>query len=104
MVALIEQLLGKGLDLHIYDRDVSESRLMGANREYIEREIPHIWTLIRPSIPEVLSRADTIVVGNGSAEFRSVRDHLRADQILIDLVRAFGAVPAGDPRYQGIAW
>lgn len=104
MVALIEQLLGKGLDLHIYDRDVSESRLMGANREYIEREIPHIWTLIRPSIPEVLSRADTIVVGNGSAEFRSVRDHLRDDQILIDLVRAFGTVPAGDPRYQGIAW
>ena len=104
MVALIEQLLGKGLDLHIYDRDVSESRLMGANREYIEREIPHIWTLIRPSIPEVLSRADTIVVGNGSAEFRSGRDHLRDDQILIDLVRAFGTVPAGDPRYQGIAW
>jgi GDP-mannose 6-dehydrogenase len=104
MVALIEQLLGKGLDLHIYDRDVSESRLMGANREYIEREIPHIWTLIRPSISEVLSRADTIVVGNGSSEFRSIRDHLRADQILIDLVRAFGVVPPGDRRYQGIAW
>ena len=60
--------------------------------------------LIRPSIAEVLSRADTIVVGNGSSEFRSIREHLRSDQILIDLVRAFGAVPAGDPRYQGIAW
>jgi GDP-mannose 6-dehydrogenase len=104
MVALIEQLLGKGMELHIYDRDVSESRLMGANREYIEREIPHIWTLMRPSIKEVLSGADTIVVGNGSGEFRSVRDSLGEGQILIDLVRAFGAVPAGDKRYQGIAW
>jgi GDP-mannose 6-dehydrogenase len=104
MVALIEQLLGKGVELHIYDRDVSESRLMGANREYIEREIPHIWTLMRPSINEVLTRADTIVVGNGSDEFRTVRDQLGADQILIDLVRAFGSVPAEDRRYQGIAW
>ena len=104
MVTLIEQLLGKGMELHLYDRDVSESRLMGANREYIEREIPHIWTLMRPTVADVLREAQVIVVGNHSGEFRSVRDHLRQDQILIDLVRAFGAVPASDTRYQGIAW
>lgn len=104
MVALIEQLLGKGLDLHIYDRDVSASQLMGANREYIEREVPHIWDLMRPTVAAVLEQSDVIVVGNGSAEFRSVRDALRDDQILVDLVRAFGPVPRSDARYQGIAW
>ena len=104
MVTLIEHLLGKGLELHIYDRDVSESQLVGANREYIEREIPHIWTLMRPSIAQVLAQADTIVLGNTSSEFRSVRDQLRQDQILIDLVRALDPVPVNDPNYQGIAW
>lgn len=104
MVALIEQLLGKGLDLQIYDRDVSESRLVGANREYIEREIPHIWTLMRPELGQVLSGADTIVLGNTSPEFRTIRDQLRPGQILIDLVRALDPVPVDDPAYQGIAW
>ena len=104
MVALIEQLIGKGLELHIYDRDVSESRLMGANREYIEREVPHIWTLMRPSVVEVMARAETIVVGNSSPEYRTIREQLDPDQILIYLVRAVGALPADDNRFQGIAW
>lgn len=104
MVALIEMLIGKGIELRIYDRDVSASRLMGANREYIEREVPHIWELMRPSVAEVLDQSEVIVVGNGSAEFRTVREALRQDQIVIDLVRAFGAVAQPDPQYQGIAW
>jgi len=104
MVALIEMLIGKGIELQIYDRDVSASRLMGANREYIEREVPHIWELMRPSVSEVMAHSEVIVVGNGSAEFQSVRDALRQDQMVVDLVRAFGDVPASDTQYQGIAW
>ncbi len=104
MVALIEQLIGKGLDLHIYDRDVSESRLMGANREYIEREIPHIWTLMRPTMADVMTRAETILIGNGSPEFRTIPEQLGTHQILIDLVGVSRSATAGDPRYQGIAW
>ena len=69
MVALIEKLLGKGFDVTIYDRDVRQARLIGANREYIEAEIPHFWEL-SATVDEVLAHAETIVVGNGSGEFR----------------------------------
>jgi GDP-mannose 6-dehydrogenase len=102
MVTLIETLLGKGLELIIYDRDVSLARLFGSNKEYIEHEIPHIAKLMRSSIDEVLEAANTIVIGNKSEEFRQIESRLRPDQTVIDLVRLFDK-PSGD-GYQGICW
>lgn len=102
MVTLIETLIGKGLELVIYDRDVSLARLFGSNREYIEHEIPHIAKLMRGSIEEVLNAADTIVIGNKSEEFRQIESRLRPEQTVIDLVRLFDR-PSGD-GYQGICW
>src|SRR5918912_2454204 len=72
MVSLIETLIGKGLQLAIYDRDVSLARLFGANKEYIEREIPHISQLMRTSVAEVLEVEDVLVIGNRSEEFRQI--------------------------------
>ena len=102
MVTLIETLLGKGLELVIYDRDVSLARLFGSNKEYIEHEIPHIAKLMRSSIDEVLDAANTIVIGNKSEEFRQIESRLRPDQTVIDLVRLFDK-RSGD-GYQGICW
>lgn len=104
MVTLIEMLLGKGLQLAIYDRDVSRGNLIGANREYIEREIPHIWSLMRASIAEVIDAADVVVIGNGSAEFRQVESRLRDGHMVVDLVRAFGRRASDGRAYQGICW
>lgn len=102
MVTLIETLLGKGLELVIYDRDVSLARLFGSNKAYIEEEIPHIAKLMRGSIDEVLSAANTIVIGNRSEEFRQIESRLRPDQTVIDLVRLLDRT-SGD-GYQGICW
>ena len=102
MVTLIETLLGKGLELVIYDRDVSLARLFGSNKAYIEEEIPHIAKLMRGSIDEVLDSANTIVIGNRSEEFRQIESRLRPGQTVIDLVRLFDRI-SGD-GYQGICW
>ncbi|HWS54620.1 MAG TPA: UDP-glucose/GDP-mannose dehydrogenase family protein [Pyrinomonadaceae bacterium] len=102
MVELIETLIGKGLQLAVYDRDVSLARLFGANKEYIQREIPHISNLMRGSVGEVLEHAEVVVIGSEAEEFRAVESQLRG-QVVIDLVRLFeGGVPGGE--LQGICW
>ncbi len=103
MVTLIETLIGKGYQLAIYDRDVSLARLVGANKEYIEREIPHISQLLRISMDEVLRDSDIIVIGNKSPEFRQVTQKLSPSQGVIDLVRLFDKASYPDV-YQGICW
>ena len=103
MVTLIETLIGKGFHLAIYDRDVSLARLVGANKEYIEREIPHISKLMRDTIDAVLSDSEIIIIGNQAEEFRNVTERLRPNQQLIDLVRLFDGRSSSE-NYQGICW
>jgi GDP-mannose 6-dehydrogenase len=103
IVSLVEMLIGKGLTLSIYDRFVSQAGLIGANREYIEREIPHIWSLMRENLDDVIGESDVIVIGNDAAEFRQAETTLRDDQTVIDLVRAFDG-HTSDGRYNGICW
>ena len=95
--------MGRESQLALYDRDVRLARLFGANKEYIEREIPHIAQLMRGSVAEVLESADLIVIGNKAEEFREVESQIRAGQIVIDLVRLFEN-RVSDESYQGICW
>ena len=103
LVTLVERLIGKGMQLAIYDGHVSRANLIGANREYIENEIPHIWTLMRETVNEVVEFGDVVVIGNGTPEFREIQPTLRDGQMVVDLVRAFGT-RISDASYQGVAW
>jgi GDP-mannose 6-dehydrogenase len=102
IVTLIETLIGKGFELALYDRHVSVAKLVGANKEYIEREIPHISKLMRTNIDGVLNDSDIVIIGNQAEEFRGVAERLRDDQQLIDLVRLYDRT--SNDNYQGICW
>ena len=103
IVTLIETLIGKGFTLSIYDADVSLAKLMGANKQYIEQEIPHISQLMRQSPAEVVETSDVLIIGNKTAEFREVAEQLSGDKTVIDLVRLFDD-RTSDDSYQGICW
>src|SRR5688572_2652318 len=104
IVILAEALLGKGYSLCIYDRNVSIARLVGANKEYINKQIPHLSSLLSDSLAEVLEQSEVIVVGNGSPEFAEALKKTRPDQIVIDLFR-LKLDPKDIPaEYTGICW
>lgn len=62
-VELAERLLGKGYELKIYDPNVSLAHLTGANKEYIDKVIPHLSGLLVSSIEE-LADSQLLVVGH----------------------------------------
>ena len=104
LVILAEALLGKGVHLRIHDKNVSLAKLVGANKHYIEEQIPHLSSLLSDSIDEVLEKSEVIVVGNGSPEFTEALRRTRPDQVVIDLFRLKidrAEVPA---EYTGICW
>ena len=103
MVTLIETLIGKGLNLTIYDRDVHLARLFGANKQYIEGGIPHISSLMRPSLDDVIEASEVIIIGKKEEEFRSLSQKLNNGRVIIDLVRLLDA-QATSSTYQGICW
>jgi GDP-mannose 6-dehydrogenase len=104
LVILAEALLGKGCELRIFDRNVSLARLVGANKQYIEEQIPHLSRHLCSSIDDVIDASEVIVIGNGAPEFSEAVMSCRSDQLIIDLVRLpldFSRLRA---KYDGICW
>ena len=87
LVTLAEQLIGKGIQLSIYDPDVHLSQLLGANRRYVEQHLPHIGQLVRADIALVIEESDLVVVGLVGADVnKALAEHVKPSQRVLDLV------------------
>ena len=104
LVTLAEQLIGKGLQLSIYDPDVHLSQLLGANRRYIEKHLPHIGQLVRADIRSVIEESEMLVVAIGGEHvMQSLKQHVRPDKSVLDLNRLPNAAELAG-QVQGLNW
>jgi len=87
MVTLVETLIGKGCDVRILDRNVAMARLLGANRRYIEEEIPHLASLMCSSVETLLAHAQVLVIGNASDDASLALAAAGPQHVVIDLTR-----------------
>jgi GDP-mannose 6-dehydrogenase len=104
LVTLAEQLIGKGMQLAIYDPEVHLAQLLGSNRRYIEQHLPHIGQLVRGDMGAVMAESEVLVVGLSTSEVaQTLARLLRPEQTVIDLVNLpdRAALPA---PVQGICW
>jgi len=104
IVVLIETLIGKGYKVAIYDEEVSLAKLRGTNKQYIEKVIPHISSLLVASISDLIDRSEVIVIGKKSPEVQQTIARLHGDKTVIDLVRLFPDLASRPTNYEGIAW
>ena len=104
LVELAETLIGKGLDLMIYDPQVNVSRLMGANKRFIENSIPHIAALMTENYIELVDSCEILIVGiDDKKVFNAIKIHSRPEQIVLDLVKIpdqYGI----KSEYHGVCW
>ena len=105
MVELAERLIGKGYDVRIYDTNVALSKLLGANRSYLEERLPHISQWLTDDVESLLEHGEIFIAGTKDPVVVAAIDSLGEDRIVIDLVR----LPRAEerrlkPGYIGIGW
>lgn len=104
-VQLVKQLIGEGCHVQIWDDNVSLGRLIGSNRQYIEEVIPHVGSLLSSDLDEVLNRAEVVIIGTRGIDRKTLENHLRPEQVIIDLVNLEKSRrPTAVPAYQGLCW
>ncbi|HVB55833.1 MAG TPA: nucleotide sugar dehydrogenase [Candidatus Acidoferrales bacterium] len=104
-VQLVKRLLGEGREIRIWDDNVSLGRLIGSNREYIEQVIPHIGSLLKANVEEVLRDAELVVIGTRDLDQDFLQKSIRPDQEVIDLVNLEKARRLQTTAaYKGICW
>ena len=104
-MTLAERLLGKGYELQINDPLVRLDHLVGANKTYLLREIPHISRLLVPDLAAVLDHAEVIIIGNSAPEFQPLREFaFREGQSVVDLSGLLKDTLPSSVPYYGISW
>jgi GDP-mannose 6-dehydrogenase len=104
LVALAEHFIGKGFHLRIYDPEVQLSRLLGANRRFIEQHVPHIGELMQGDLAAVIAESDLLIVGlSDSGLLEALRAQARPDQQVLDLVNIPGRAQWPCP-VEGLCW
>jgi GDP-mannose 6-dehydrogenase len=104
LVTVAEHLIGKGMNLLVYDPEVHLSSLLGANRRFIEQHLPHIGQLLRPDVGQVIEHAEIVIVGmQDQRVLDGLQQHLRPDQRVLDLARLPESARR-QGRYEGLCW
>jgi GDP-mannose 6-dehydrogenase len=104
ILRVIGTLVGKGYEVLLHDPSLDMQRVLGANRRFVEDEVPYLPERLRPSLDDVLAHAEVVVIGNRSAAYRTLGPRFAKGQVVVDLVAAVdrGTVTAGE--YHGLAW
>lgn len=104
LVTLAERLIGKGYELAIFDPFVDTSRLLGKNREFIEREIPHFEGMLVPTAADALAKSEVIVIGHADPAAQAAIAAAHAGRPVVDLQGARILQGTVGIAYEGVCW
>jgi GDP-mannose 6-dehydrogenase len=101
-VELAETLIGKGYHVTIYDEYVCLSKLIGANKAYINERLPHLSDHISNNLETAIADNDVVIISHRNFDAKQYRHLLKDKTAIIDLVRIHDLEEL--PNYEGICW
>ena len=103
LVEAAERLIGKGAEVTIYDPIVRPERLFGANRQYVDHHLPHLWRQLVDSPEASLADAEAAIVATRVPE---VVQALLASPPghVFDVNGQLGPDVEALPGYAGVSW
>jgi GDP-mannose 6-dehydrogenase len=101
-VKVAKALIGEGICLRIYDPAVQPDRLIGSNKEQVQKALRHLADLLVPSF-EDLSATDLIIVNHPIIDADCIHNWLNAGIGVLDLAGIEGVDSRAD-GYEGIYW
>lgn len=102
IVDVVENLLGKGFEIRIYDKNVKVSELTGTNKDFIMAKIPHLQHFVTDNLETVCCESDVLVVTNKEAEFKELLAQY-PNKVIVDLVRQWKEIDYAG-HYEGLSW
>ncbi|MBI1356244.1 MAG: nucleotide sugar dehydrogenase [Acidobacteria bacterium] len=61
-IALLEQLIGKGREVRVFDPNLALEKIYGANQRFLMERIPHIGRLMQTDLAQMTEWADHLVL------------------------------------------
>jgi len=101
-VKIAKALIGEGVKLLIYDPVVQPERLIGSNKDQVQKALRHLEELLAGSLDD-LSAADLILVNHATIDSRCIHQWLDAGIRVLDAAGIVGADPHR-PGYEGLYW
>jgi GDP-mannose 6-dehydrogenase len=102
LVTLAERLVGKGIELRIFDEFIQIERLTGSNKEYIDRHLPHLMRLMVNGFEAFEGFAELVVIGHSTQKAASWVNHSGRLNKILDLAKLNINHP--NPAIEGIYW
>jgi len=101
-VNLAERLIGKGNKLLIYDKNVYKEKLIGSNREFILKHLPHFFGLLIDDIKNLVENSNILIIVQHFDELLQYSE-LLSSKIIVDLV-GWDDLKSICGEYIGICW
>jgi GDP-mannose 6-dehydrogenase len=103
MVAVAETLLGRGYDLRIYDPSLNLSRMIGANAAEMNRRMPHLASLLKTDVTEVIEHAELVIASQKCVSVETLATLVKPGQQVID-VNGWRDLKTLPWNYEGLCW
>jgi GDP-mannose 6-dehydrogenase len=84
-IELVRQLWEDGLDVLVHDPDIRLDEMLGSNLAHLERQLPQIRSIARPTVDGAIAGADVVVVTQHRPEFSEGLRRLSHTRV-VDLV------------------